>query len=162
MAELNLDALQPDRHVITFRGIQYELPGAVPVPTIIEAAKLDQGLTDAQDGDDAGEVAAAAEKMYDLVMELLRDCDPEVQDLRLTIEDMTMILGLVTSGSGEGLEFSEALMDVLAGQDEASDGDPDEEGKEGAEGVPPTESQAEKTAAPRGARPKRSRARSSG
>ena len=36
VAHLNLDDLQPEGHTVTFRGVDYRLPGVVPASTIVE------------------------------------------------------------------------------------------------------------------------------
>jgi hypothetical protein len=135
MAELNLDDLQPDPHTVTFRGLSYELPGVIPVPTILQAVKLERTITAGQETGDMEAVAEGAEQLYAMVMELLRDLNEDVPDLRFNLEDLMLILGMVTSGQA-GTTLTEEVVEVVTGGEDL--GGAAEPGEDGKPSRPPT------------------------
>jgi hypothetical protein len=73
VAHLRLDDLAPQNHTFEKRGVTYQLPGAVPVQTIIEAAALEADLGDPQS------YVRAVQGMHRLITELLMDANPELE-----------------------------------------------------------------------------------
>ena len=184
MAHLDLDDFRPEPHSFTFRGVEYRIPGQIPVPTVLRAVQLEQQMRLAEDREqkaaenlrtvletrdettDEGKAAiaeyqeaaddpaweAAITETYEIVMELLRDENEAVPELRLSAQECSAILAMVKSGRApsktsvqEGRALAESVAEEV-GVDIGGQEPP--EGSEGASG-PPT--------APPGASRRRSR-----
>lgn len=143
MAKLSLTDLSPDDHELEFEGVWYKLPGEVPVPTILAAMKMSGQLSDAdaarwiadqrlkaaeaaKDEDDIREAQAliadseklqhdAMQTMYSLVMGLIKQRQPNVDDLGFSADHVQYILGLVMSDSDDPTRMEDAARNNLSG-----------------------------------------------
>ena len=114
--DLDLDALQPPPRTIQYAGKVYELPGSASISTINRLLQLDEAFRVAQESTDALDANRALQEMYEMVMDLFRQRDPEVPDLDLSMEDMQQVTGLVISG--EPVDLDEAVRATLQGEDD--------------------------------------------
>lgn len=167
MPHLDLDDFRPEPHSITFRGVDYGLPGQIPVPTVLRAVQLEQQMRvaedneqaaaktlrdvladHAEDSDEAKAAIAAYQKAaddpaweaaitetYAIVMELLRDENMEVPDLRLSAQECNAILAMIKTGRApakQTVQSGRALAEAVAEEVGIDISDPDaQEGSSG-------------------------------
>lgn len=113
--DLDLDVLAPDSRTFVFRGKTYSVPGDISVPTLVEAMKL-RGRMLALDADGDEEAKSeTVEALYVLVMDIVKDANEDVSELRLSITQLMYLLGLILSGE-EGVTPEEALAAEIAPQ----------------------------------------------
>lgn len=123
-ARISLSDLAPPDVEVEYRGSVYMLPGEVPLITIVEAVHLQEGLESAKTVE---EQTLVLERMYRIVMDLFRDRNPDVPDLRLTTSEVGWLIAFVASG-GEMESLEEAIQSVVSARG-ASDDDDAEDGE---------------------------------
>jgi hypothetical protein len=93
---IDLDTVVPDDITVILHGQEYLLPGDVPVPDWLEISKA----TDRIDTD-----PAAGQELYDLVLELFRLRQPELESIPLGARQMmTLVFGLYDTDTPEEAE----------------------------------------------------------
>jgi hypothetical protein len=156
MPSLDLDAFGPEPNSIVFRGIEYAIPGTIPLTMIIEAAQYEERLRAAEkdiretlaSGDTeqikkrGAEQQGILESMYALCMKLLRLENPDVPELDLTAEQCGSMLALMSSG-GLDVDIDRAVLEAIAG--------PEDERR------PPASSKTRKSPTSRSGKPSRAR-----
>lgn len=111
---LNLDDLAPPDITVTFRGVEYQLPGEVPIATIIECVNLQEQFESATD---TRAQMALIERMYRIVMEVFRDRNAEIPDLRFTSSEVGYLIGFIASG-GDMQDLESAVLGAVVGDDQ--------------------------------------------
>lgn len=99
---INLDDHQPDDAVLTFKGVDYDIPGEIPVPTIVAMVRFQAKVEAAKASGDMQAIGDELEAMVDRIMELIRERKPGAETLPLTVSHVTaIIVGLINT---EGVE----------------------------------------------------------
>lgn len=107
---LNLDDLRPADVTIRFHGVNYKVPGDVPLMTLIEATNLHEQLESAAT---MKEQADTFRSMYRLVMELFKARNDKVPDLALSATEVGYIVGFIASG-GDMAALPDAIVGALS------------------------------------------------
>jgi len=140
VVDLDLDAIAPPNRTLRLGGKVYELPGDMPIETIIRAMQL-QGQMESED---EAEAVGAINSLIEIIYDLFRECDPDFVPIKLSLSNVMNILGLVLSGMN--IDFDEAIKEAIAGIEEEAEAEP----KEGDEHPPTSQAEAaEKTPARR-------------
>lgn len=100
--KLDLDSLQPDDIALGFRGKEYLMPGAIPVPTIMRFLRLQhrveetKGKSDKEVGEVLEgilrEVTESGDPNTPGIMELLRERQPDLETLPFSMDDVLEII----------------------------------------------------------------------
>lgn len=106
MKVVDIDAVVPDAIGFRIDGEIYELPGDIPVPTYLQLAELFDRV---DDRDTAGEDRAAAmQDIYDLLLELFQDRNPNLDTIPVGPRRAAVIVMALYNGDGEEQEPEEA------------------------------------------------------
>ena len=118
--DLDLDALAPPNSTVRMQGKVYELPGDIPIESVIRALQLKDGLMDVENEDEEATLATINE-LQEIIYDLFRQCDPSFEPFPLTLTSMMHILGFVLSGLD--VDFESAVQGALAdeGDDEEAE-----------------------------------------
>lgn len=146
--DLDLDELQPPARTFRKDGVVYELPGEIPIPTVIEALQVMSTLEDPK-----VDASAAFTKMYDIVLDLIRQKNPDVDRIMLGSGEVQQLMGLIVGGA-PGAPLPDAVLETLQKDGADTDGD----GK--VTKLPPTPRKRANVKRARSRSAKRSRARS--
>ena len=147
VVDLDLDAIAPPRRTVRLNGRVYELPGDMPIDTIVRAMQL-QGQMESEDEDKS---LAAINELLEIIYDLFRQCDPEFVPMPLGLNAVMQILGLVLSGME--IDFEQAVKEALVGLETDEDAQPEDGADHPPTSPPPAAEKAQ-------ARPSRSRKRS--
>lgn len=115
--DLDLDVLAPPPRTMQFKGVIYNIPADISVPTLLQAVRLREQVAAGESGDiEDQEVAVQA--MFDLVMNLIRaENGPDIPELNVTVTQLMYIVGLILSGQ-ENVTMDQALISALGGDED--------------------------------------------
>lgn len=136
--DLDLDALAPPNRTVLLRGKVYELPGDIPITTVIEALRVQTKLQASLDEDPVEGI----NELLEIVWSLFREVNPDFEPIPLSMTQVMEILGLILSGMN--VSFEDAVQEAIVGLKE--------EAAEGSENPPTRQSRKSATSSARGSR----------
>ena len=118
--DLDLDALAPPNRTLRLGGKVYELPGDMPIETVIHAMQLQAAI----ESEDGRESLAAINELLEIIYGLFRLTNDDFEPMPLSLGNIVQILGLVLSGMD--IDFDEAVRETLVGEGAEMDEQPED------------------------------------
>lgn len=110
--DLDLDAIAPPNRTVRLGGNVYELPGDMPIESIVRAMQL-QGQMESEDEEES---LAALNDLLEIIYDLFRSANDDFVPMPLSLGNVMNILGLVLSGME--IDFETAVKEALIGQED--------------------------------------------
>lgn len=94
---IDLDAAVPSSMGVRINGKVYEVPGDIPIPQFLEIERLTRAL----DSPEEGEGGRTLEQLYEVVLDLFREKDPDIEDLPIGPHRLGALVVQLYSGAAD-------------------------------------------------------------